>query len=193
MIKKYREEEANFFDDENLEVLYQIFKLKNLFRQGWLKRDVPEAHGESVADHTFGTAMTAWLLANHLGLNLNMEKVLKMALVHEIGEIYAGDITPVDGISLTEKYDLELMSIEKVFESYPDSHEFVNLWKEFEEAQTAEAIFLKQIDKFEMGLQAAIYKGHGYDKMDEFLESAKKVIKKEELKDLFEKVLVRGE
>ncbi len=44
-----------------------------------------------------------------------------------------------------------------------------------------------------MGLQAAIYKGHGYDKMDEFLESAKKVIKKEELKDLFEKVLVRGE
>lgn len=193
MIKKYREEEDNFFDDENLEVLYQIFKLKNLFRQGWLKRDVSEAHGESVADHTFGTAMTAWLLANHLGLNLNMEKVLKMALVHEIGEIYAGDITPVDGISLTEKYDLELMSIEKVFESYPDSHEFVNLWKEFEEAQTAEAIFLKQIDKFEMGLQAAIYKGHGYDKMDEFLESAKKVIKKEELKNLFEKVLVRGE
>jgi putative hydrolase of HD superfamily len=193
MKKKYNEITADFFNNDNLELLYQVFKLKNLFRQGWLKRDVPQAHGESVADHTFGTAMTAWLLAKHIGLKVNMEKLLKMALVHEIGEIYAGDITPVDGISLAEKYDLEEKSIEKVFASYPGKEEFIDLWKEFEEAKSPEAKFLKQIDKFEMGLQAAIYKGHGYDKMDEFLDSAKKVLEKEELKILFEQVVNRGD
>ncbi len=192
MKKKYRQEENNFFNDINLEVLYQMFKLKNLYRQGWLKRDVPQAHGESVADHTFGTAMTAWLLANHFHLKLNMEKVLKMALVHELGEIYAGDITPVDGVSAQEKYDLELQSIKKVLDSYPNKEEFIALWKEFEEADSPEAKFLKQIDKFEMGIQAAIYKGHGYSKMDEFLESAKSVLMEDDLKNLFDKVENRG-
>lgn len=193
MKKKYIQKEKDFFKDDNLEVLYQVFKLKNLFRQGWLKRDVPESEGESVADHTFGTAMTAWILAKKLHLELNEEKLLKMALVHEIGEIYAGDITPVDGVSLSEKYELELKSVEKVFNTYAEGAEFINLWKEFEEAKSPEAIFLKQIDKFEMGMQASIYKGHGYERMEEFLDSAERVLVDDELKSLFEKVITKGE
>lgn len=193
MKKKYKQQESGIFEDDNLEVLYQIFKLKNLFRQGWLKRDIPEFKGESVADHTFGTAMTAWVLAKRLKLKLNEEKLLKMALVHEIGEIYAGDITPVDGISLSQKYELELQSVEKVFSSYPEGKEFINLWKEFEEAKCPEAKFLKQIDKFEMGMQAAIYKGHGHGKMDEFLDSAERVIEDSELQELFQQVIKRGD
>lgn len=193
MKKKYKQQDNSFFADDNLEVLYQIFKLKNLFRQGWLKRDIPESEGESVADHTFGTAMTAWILAKRLNLNLNEEKLIKMALVHEIGEIYAGDITPVDGVSLAEKYELELQSVKKVFSSYPEGDEFINLWKEFEKAESAEAKFLKQIDKFEMGMQAAIYKGHDNERMDEFLESADRVIEDRELQELFQQVIKRGD
>ena len=193
MKKKYIQKEVDFFEDENLEVLYQIFKLKNLFRQGWLKRGVSENEGESVADHTFGTAMTAWILAKKLKLNFNEEKLLKMALVHEIGEIYAGDITPVDGISLAQKYDLELKSVEKVFSSYTEGEEFINLWKEFEEAETPEAKFLKQIDKFEMGIQASIYQRHGNERMDEFLESAEKIIEQKELQAIFQNVISRGD
>lgn len=192
MKKKYKLQESGFFEDDNLEILYQMFKLKNLFRQGWLKRDIPESKGESVADHTFGTAMTAWILTRRLNLELNEEKLIKMALVHEIGEIYAGDITPVDGISLTQKYELELQSIEKVFSSYPEGDEFINLWKEFEKAESPEAKFLKQIDKFEMGMQAEIYKGHGHNKMDEFLDSAERVLEDAELQELFQKVINRG-
>jgi putative hydrolase of HD superfamily len=192
MKKKYKLQESGFFEDDNLEILYQMFKLKNLFRQGWLKRDIPESKGESVADHTFGTAMTAWILTRRLNLELNEEKLIKMALVHEIGEIYAGDITPVDGISLAQKYELELQSIEKVFSSYPEGDEFINLWKEFEKAESPEAKFLKQIDKFEMGMQAEIYKGHGHNKMDEFLDSAERVLEDAELQELFQKVINRG-
>ncbi|MFA7057036.1 MAG: HD domain-containing protein [Candidatus Cloacimonadales bacterium] len=193
MVKKYKQIEDKFFAEENLEVLYQLFKLKNLLRQGWLKRDISKLEGESVADHTFGTAMTAWVLAKHFELDLNMEKVLKMSLVHEIGEIYAGDITPVDGVSQTEKYDRELASIEKVFANYKGGAEFISLWKEFEEAESGEAIFLKQIDKFEMGIQAAIYKGHANPKMDEFIESATKVMDSPELQKLFKQVINREE
>lgn len=183
---------ANFFANADLEILYQIFKLKNLFRQGWLKRDIPSSIGESVADHSFGTAMTAWIIAKKFRLDLDIEKILKMALVHEIGEIYAGDITPVDGVSLEDKYQRELESIEKVFADYPNNEEFINLWKEFEEAKSPEAIFMKQIDKFEMGLQASIYQGHGYDKMEEFLQSAERVIIDDDLKELFTEVREKG-
>jgi len=193
MIKKYIQQEKDFFENRDLEVLYQVFKLKNLFRQGWLKRDIPEKIGESVADHTFGTAMTAWILAKNLKLDLNLEKVLKMALVHEVGEIYAGDITPVDGVSLNQKYEKELESVISVFSSYPEGHEFIELWKEFEEGSSPEAKFVKQIDKFEMGIQAVIYKGHGYPKMDEFIESANNVINRHELKDIFKQVINRGD
>ena len=185
MKKKYTMGDENIFNNDTLEVLYQISKLKNLYRQGWLKRAVAENLGESVADHSFNTAMTAWILAKHLKLTLNIEKILKMSLVHEIGEIYAGDITPVDGISLKEKYDLELASVEKVFSDYSEGEEFILLWKEFEEAKTPEAKFLKQIDKFEMGLQAAIYKKHNIGNMEEFLVSGAKAQKDEELKKIY--------
>ena len=193
MVKKYDQIEDKFFEEENLELLYQLFKLKNLHRQGWLKRDIDKLEGESVADHTFGTAMTAWVLAKHFKLDLNMEKVLKMSLVHEIGEIYAGDITPVDGVSPAEKHRRELASIEKVFANYTNGEEFISLWKEFEEAKSDEAVFLKQIDKFEMGIQAAIYKGHDNPKMDEFIDSATKVMDSLELQELFKKVANREE
>lgn len=191
MVKKYDQIEEEFFEEENLELLYQLFKLKNLLRQGWLKRDIDKLEGESVADHTFGTAMTAWVLAKHFKLDLNMEKVLKMSLVHELGEIYAGDITPVDGVSPAEKHSRELASIEKVFANYPNGEEFISLWSEFEEAKSKEAVFLKQIDKFEMGIQAAIYKGHDNPKMDEFIDSANKVMDSPELRELFKKVVNR--
>lgn len=193
MVKKYDQIEEEFFEEENLELLYQLFKLKNLLRQGWLKRDIDKLEGESVADHTFGTAMTAWVLAKHFKLDLNMEKVLKMSLVHELGEIYAGDITPVDGVSPAEKHSRELASIEKVFANYPNGEEFISLWSEFEEAKSKEAVFLKQIDKFEMGIQAAIYKGHDNPKMDEFIDSANKVMDSPELRELFKKVVNREE
>ncbi len=189
MKKKYNMIDENLFDNKTLEVLYQLSKLKNLYRQGWLKRNVSEEIGESVADHSFSTAMTAWILAKHLNLQVDIEKVLKMSLVHEIGEIYAGDITPVDGISLEDKYQRELASVEKVFADYPQGQEFIDLWKEFEDAKSPEAKFLKQIDKFEMGLQASIYKKHDIGIMDEFLASGQKAQSDQELKKLYQEMI----
>lgn len=188
MKKKYEMKDKDFFANDTLEVLYQMLKLKNLFRQGWLKRDVPERVGESVADHTFGVVITAWIIAKELKLEIDMEKLLKMSIIHEAGEVYAGDITPVDGISLEEKYELELAGVNKIFADYSNGAEFIELWKEFELAESPEAKFLKQIDKFEMGLQASIYKKHDYGVIEEFLHSADRAVKDDKLRELFKEI-----
>ncbi|MBL8966171.1 MAG: HD domain-containing protein, partial [Spirochaetaceae bacterium] len=70
-----------------LRVHLRAMGLKRLFRQGWLKRGLPEAACESVADHSFGTAILALLLAGrppHEGVD--REKAVRMALVHELCE-----------------------------------------------------------------------------------------------------------
>lgn len=196
MKKKYNQIDTKFFQDDTLELIYQIMKLKNLYRQGWLKRNVSIKHGESVADHSFGTAITAWILAETSELDLDINKVIKLALIHELGEIYAGDITPVDGVSLETKHQLELNGVTKILNNHPLKSYFLELWNEFENESTPEAIFVKQIDKFEMGLQAEIYKGHAKDsnikeidceakQMDEFIHSAEKVLSNHKLKQLF--------
>ena len=86
-------------------------QLKQLYRQGWLKRGVPPERCESVAEHTLGVAVLVMLLADTRFPELDAQKVLRMALLHDFGEIDAGDFTPIDGISLQEKHRLEKESV----------------------------------------------------------------------------------
>jgi len=152
----------------------RILWLKRLYRQGWLKRDVPEGACESVADHSFGTAALALLTAGRPPFqDADPGKSCLMAIVHEFGEVYAGDITPVDGVSKKEKYDLERESLLRVLDGIPGSGDFVALWEEFEEGKSPEARLVKRLDRLEMGVQAAVYRADGFDRMEEFLESAR--------------------
>ena len=145
-----------------LQIYFEINHLKQLYRQGWLKRRIPADKTESVAEHAFGVAMLAWLLAGQHSPTLNLNKVIKLALMHDIGEIYAGDIVPGDDITPAEKTQLERNAVEKIFTRLPDGQTYLNLWQEYEDGQTPEAKFVKQIDKLEMGLQATVYNNHGF-------------------------------
>lgn len=159
--------------DPIIEIYFQINHLKHLLRQGWLKRGIAEDKCESVGDHSFAVALLAALIAEKDFPKLDVNKIIKMSLFHDIGEIYGGDITPVDGISEEEKYTLEKESLKKLFSGFPKSEEYLKLWDEFEENRSPEAKFVKQIDKLEMAFQAAVYaKQYGKD-LDEFVESAR--------------------
>uniref|UniRef100_A0A7C3I089 5'-deoxynucleotidase n=1 Tax=Gracilinema caldarium TaxID=215591 RepID=A0A7C3I089_9SPIR len=167
----------------------RMMDLKGLYRQGWLKRGVPENRAESVADHSFGTALLALLLAERLKaspefLGLNSHRCIEMALVHELGEVYVGDITPVDGVSREEKYVREREAFIKVVESLPNRDRLLELWEDFEAGRSPEARFVRQLDRLEMGLQAALLKAEGYQRMDEFLESAHRTVTQPDLKAL---------
>jgi putative hydrolases of HD superfamily len=145
-----------------LAALSQIGCLKELVRSGWLREGISQP--ESVADHSFRTALLALALGPELGVNV--EKLVKMLLVHDLGESdpRVGDITPFDGISLEEKHRLESTAMEHLCSNLPNGVEMLALWRDYEAGQSAEAIVAKQFDTFEMVLQAFEYeKKQGID------------------------------
>jgi len=151
---------------------FEWSQLKQLYRQGWLRRGAPADRCESVADHTFSVAVLAMLLADACAPALDALKVLRMALLHDFGETYAGDITPSDGVDPADKHARERHAIHEVLDKLPNGARFVALWHEYEAGASPEARFVRQIDRLEMALQAALYERAGLIRADEFLVSA---------------------
>ena len=135
---------------------FEILHLKQVFRKGWLERGLPPARCESVAEHSFGNAMLCLLLAQQAP-NLNVEKILRMALIHDIGEVYVGDLTPTDAVDPQEKYAMEKQAVLKILSGLPAGETLLENWEEYEAQITPEAQFVKQVDRLEFALQAAQY------------------------------------
>ena len=167
---------------------FELCQLKQLFRQGWLKRGVGRKRCESVAEHSFGVTVLALWLADAYYPELNTEKVLRMALLHDFGEIYAGDIIPGDDVSMQDKHAWEEASVARVVGKLPSSKTYLKLWEEFERGDTPEARFVRQIDRLEMGLQAAVYKSQEQGVMDEFFLSARQALADPVLIEILEAV-----
>jgi putative hydrolase of HD superfamily len=155
---------------------FELCQLKQLYRQGWLKRGVSRERCESVAEHSFGVAVLALWLADACYPTLDAGKVLRMALLHDFGEIYAGDIIPGDDVSGEVKHAQEEASVAQVLGKLPSAETYLELWQEFENGDTPEARFVRQIDRLEMGLQAAVYKAQEQGVMDEFFVSARQAL-----------------
>lgn len=155
-----------------IEAYFELNQLKNLYRQGWLRRGIPTERCETVAEHVFSMAVLGWWLVDASFPELNRDAVLRMTLVHELGEIYAGDLTPADGVPAEEKHRREREGLWQVVGKLPRGAELLALWEEFEAGQTAEAKFVRQLDRLEMGFQAAVYKAQGFGDLSEFLASA---------------------
>jgi putative hydrolase of HD superfamily len=171
---------ANLAGSPLLAAYVEINHLKQLYRQGWLRAGIPREQCESVADHVFAMAMLAWLVIDGgLAPQVNREKVLRMVLVHELGEIYTGDITPVDHVPPEKKHQLELDGLERVADKLPAGFDFLELWEEFEAGASEEARLVRQLDRLEMAFQALVYEkqGSGGRSMDSFFQSAQSAVK----------------
>jgi len=155
---------------------FEVNQLKLLYRQGWLKRGIEVAQCESVAEHSFGVAMLAMWLADAHFPNLDPLKVLRLALIHDLGEVYAGDITPSHQISKAQKTAMERAAVQKVLGKLTRGHFYLELWEEYEENVSPESIFVKQVDRLEMAMQAGVYQKMGDMDLTEFFDSADKVI-----------------
>jgi putative hydrolase of HD superfamily len=160
--------------------LHRIGALKTAYRTGWLDRGVPPSDAESVADHSFRTAILAWLAA---GDELDRDKVLKLALIHDLAEAITGDLTPYDAASIPPETDAaarrefldrrhirpadradakrtaEGAAIADLIADLPPSlaAKIAALTAELAEGITAEARFVKQADKLETYLQSQEY------------------------------------
>jgi putative hydrolase of HD superfamily len=157
-----------------IQFYFQINQLKSLYRQGWLQRGLPAERVESVAEHVFSMALLGLILCRERFPELDAGRVVCMTLIHELGEIYTGDLTPQDGVSEAEKHHRERASLEAVLANLTDGTEFRSLWLEFEAGQTPEARFVRQLDRLEMGLQALVYHLEGHPAAGALIASARK-------------------
>jgi len=115
-------------------------------------------------------------------------KLVKMALIHDLGEAAIGDLVWERGRrvigSQKQKHSDELKAIKYIFDS-KNYQEYINLWQEFEEQKTLEARLLKQIDKLEMVIQTQEYEQEGSKNLEEFWQNAEKYLKDSELSEYF--------
>lgn len=148
--------------------LVNAFKLKDVDRAGWINSGLSSV--ESVAAHTWGVSYLALLLCPK---EYDRNKVLSMCIIHDLGEAIVGDITPLDNISKDEKYNLEFSAIKELTNSSEIKGEILELWLEYEEKSSPEALFVKACDSLDMALQASIYDLENNDfNPNEFIESA---------------------
>ena len=103
---------------------------------------------ENSAEHSWQGAIAAMVLQDYYPEKLDMEKVISMLLIHDLGEIYAGDTWVFDDEKKVHSHDRELESIEKTMSLLPEEKylNMKNLWLEFEKGQSAEARYARVID-----------------------------------------------
>lgn len=138
-------------------------KLKNKVRSGWdlSHWNVSAERLESVAEHVYGTCILALSLDSEIELSLDINKVLTMLVLHEIGEVIIGDITPYDGISLEEKKQLEHKAMTEVLSSLNKKDYYYDLLVEFDNHETPESKFAHYVDKLEADIQCKLYQEMG--------------------------------
>ena len=155
-----------------------LINLKKLKRKGWLLAGIKKNDCESVAEHTFSMTMTAMFFLKDFP-ELNELKVLKMCLIHDLAESIVGDITPYDNTSINEKFESELRALNCVLSDSKNCQEWIDIWKEFESYETQESLFVKDIDKLDMLLQALRYQKDNNTNISSFVTSTLDSIKDE--------------
>ncbi|KAL1928208.1 hypothetical protein VTP01DRAFT_3124 [Rhizomucor pusillus] len=154
-----------------IQFLHIIENLKKTKRTGWVDNGVQKP--ESIADHMHRMGVMAMLIDDPM---LNRERCIKMAIVHDLAEAVVGDITPHAGVSKQDKYEMEntaMRDFQRLLGDTPMAKEIVELWQEYEDAQTPEALLVKDLDKFEMIVQALEYEKSDGKKLEQFFESTR--------------------
>lgn len=149
----------------------RIVSLKMLPRTGWLQRGIPAA--ESVAEHSFGIAALA-LVLTAADASFNRERVLAMAVVHDLAEALLGDL-PLSArrlIGESAKRDAERRAMAELCAALPGGDHLILLWEEYAAGATREARFVKALDRVETLVQALAYERAGNRSLDEFWMNA---------------------
>jgi putative hydrolase of HD superfamily len=129
-----------------LNFIEEIEKLKHINRINTLSN---RSRQESDAEHSWHLAMIIMLLKDELGISFDVNKAIKIALVHDLVEIYTGDFWPSNEQEKQEKKEREEKSAKKLFSQLTDDlkTEIEGYWREYEEMISEEAKVVKAFDK----------------------------------------------
>lgn len=128
----------------------EIEGLKSVTRTAWTKN----GRRESTAEHSWRLAMLLMLLEEDFS-DVDINKAIKMSLVHDLGELYDGDISAVIQENNNVKADMEEKAMNRMLTTLPESRRSAvyDLWKEYNGCSTKEAKLVKAMDKLETIVQ----------------------------------------
>jgi len=132
---------------QTLDFIGYIDQLKTVIRQNGLWDG---SRPENTAEHSWHAALSAQLLSPYANQPIDVDKVTRMLLIHDLIEIEAGDTFVYDSAGLAAQEEAELKAAEIVFGQLPEEQGTAlrALWDEFEERATPEAKFAKAVDRF---------------------------------------------
>jgi putative hydrolase of HD superfamily len=133
--------------EQQIRFIVEIDKLKSIYRRTYL---IHENRNENTAEHSWHVAVMAMLLAEYSNEPVDIGRVLKMTLIHDIVEIDAGDTFVYDVQGSLDKAQREQAAADRLFALLPDdqAEEIRGLWDEFEKRETPEARFAAALDRF---------------------------------------------
>ncbi len=145
-------------------LLKQVAFIKEIDKLKYIERKTKLFNSdrrENDAEHSWHLAMMTLVLAPHANSPIDVLKVLKMVLIHDLVEIDAGDTFIYDQTKNHSNTEEERIAAQRIFGLLPDAQaqEFISIWEEFEEGLTEEAKFAKSMDRFEPLLQNTSNKG----------------------------------
>lgn len=131
---------------QQIRFIVEIDKLKSVLRRTYLANGTRR---ENAGEHSWHLAMMALVLSEHANEEIDLLRVLKMVLIHDIVEIDAGDTYIYDDVGALDQEEREKMAAERIFGLLPveQAREFREVWDEFEARQTADAKFAKALDR----------------------------------------------
>ncbi len=134
--------------ERQLDFIVEIDKLKHVMRQSPL---CDGSRKENDAEHSWHLAMMAMILAEHADEPVDVGRVVKMLLIHDIVEIDAGDTFAYDDQGRKDQEEREQKAADRLFNLLPDDQakDFRALWDEFEEDDTADARFARALDRLQ--------------------------------------------
>ena len=155
-----------------LDFIEEIGVLKNLPRTGWRFRGIKDA--ESIADHCYRVSLLSMILSDVLteqGIKLNVEKVMRIALLHEVAEARIGDVPfpALEYIPEDVKEAGERAAVTSMFKNFGALQKgYIDLWDEFEGRTSLEGKLVRAADKLELMIQVLEYEKIGYRSLDRF-------------------------
>lgn len=158
-----------------LDFFKTIGRSKKLLRSGFVREKIVDP--ESVAEHSFRVGVITMTLSDKLPYRIDRQKLIKMALIHDIGEIATGDIVVQRGevidLKLRDEKEIkERAGIKEIFNKIKEGDLYSEIFEEMIERKTVEAQIFWQFDKLEMAITALEYEHEQGKNLEEFFLDA---------------------
>ncbi len=148
-----------------IDFIMEVDRMKSVYRRTLL---VDRSRRETDAEHSWHFALMALLLAEYAGPDVKPDRVIRMALVHDLVEIYAGDTFAYDGDGKKTQHAREQQAADRLFSRLPadQDSQLRALWEEFDAMETPDARFAAAIDRLQPFLNNCLTEGHTWKEGD---------------------------